>query len=242
MQVESNHVANLAVARKICTSCLEKDKCVKNCGDYIFETNDEFCEWLFGSDNKDSIAVAHNMKSYDGYFIMNYIMNNITPEDKMPKCILNGSKLLVIDFNGIKIIDSINFIPMALAKFPKTFGLSELKKGYFPHFFNIPKNQNYKGPYPPPEDYGAEFMSVEDNMTFIKWHTSKNDEIFDFKKELIDYCKSDVDILSKACLIFRDLFMKITKRDENDTGVDPFIQCLTMPAACHYVYRRNLIP
>jgi hypothetical protein len=57
---------------------------------------------------------------------------------------------------------------MALAKFPKTFGLSELKKGYFPHFFNIPKNQYYKGPYPPPEDYGAEFMSVEDNKTFIK--------------------------------------------------------------------------
>jgi hypothetical protein len=168
MQVESNRVANLAVARKICTSCLDKDKCVKNCGDYIFETNDEFCEWLFGSDKKDSIAIAHNMKSSDGYFIMNYIMNNITPEDKMPKCILNGSKLLVIDFNGIKIIDYINFIPMALAKFPKTFGLSELKKGYFPHFFNILKNQNYKSPYPPPEDNGAEFMSVEDNMTFIK--------------------------------------------------------------------------
>ena len=40
---------------------------------------------------------------------------------------------------GIKFIDSINFIPMALAKFPKTFGQDELCKGYFPHACSIKK-------------------------------------------------------------------------------------------------------
>ena len=43
----------------------------------------------------------------------------------------------------IRFIDSINFVASALASFPKTFGLKELKKGYFPHYFNKPCNQDY---------------------------------------------------------------------------------------------------
>jgi hypothetical protein len=31
---------------------------------------------------------------------------------------------------------------MPLSKFPKTFGLTELHEGYFPHHFNTPENQN----------------------------------------------------------------------------------------------------
>ena len=41
-----------------------------------------------------------------------------------------------IEFEKIKLIDSHNFIPMPLSKFPKTFGFTELHKGYFPHHFN----------------------------------------------------------------------------------------------------------
>ena len=48
----------------------------------------------------------------------------------------------------IRIIDSINFVASSLAAFPNTFGLKELKKGYFPHYFNTKCNQNYVGPMP----------------------------------------------------------------------------------------------
>ena len=48
----------------------------------------------------------------------------------------------------IKFIDSLNFVTTALAAFPKTFGLTELKKGYFPHYFNKECNQAYVGPIP----------------------------------------------------------------------------------------------
>jgi hypothetical protein len=37
---------------------------------------------------------------------------------------------------------------MGLSKIPKTLNLKELKKGFFPHLFNIPENQNYIGPMP----------------------------------------------------------------------------------------------
>ena len=41
----------------------------------------------------------------------------------------------------IKMIDSINFLPMALEKLPSMFGFTEIKKGYFPHLFNREENQ-----------------------------------------------------------------------------------------------------
>ena len=39
------------------------------------------------------------------------------------------------------------FLPMALSAFTDTFGLTELKKGFFPHFFHTPSNQHNCGFY-----------------------------------------------------------------------------------------------
>ena len=46
-------------------------------------------------------------------------------------------QLTIKDYN-IRLIDSLNFLQMALAKFPETFGLDESKysKGDFPFKFN----------------------------------------------------------------------------------------------------------
>lgn len=46
---------------------------------------------------------------------------------------------------NLTFLDSLNFIPMKLAKIPKVFGLEELSKGYFPHLFNTKENQTYVG-------------------------------------------------------------------------------------------------
>ena len=45
--------------------------------------------------------------------------------------------------------DSFCFLPFSLASFPKAFELVDLKKGFFPHLFNTPKNQSYVGLIPP---------------------------------------------------------------------------------------------
>jgi hypothetical protein len=205
MQVkESNHMPNLIIASRLCVDCIDNNNICEKvlCKTFVFNNNKEFEDWLFNTKNKFFIAIAHNMKSYDGFFLMDYIIKNLLPTDNPPEILLNGSKLLVIKFMSIKIIDSINFIPMALAKMPKTFGLVELKKGYFSHFFNTPDNQAYVGEYPSPCFYGAEYMSVNENETFLKWHAEQNFKIFDFQKELEEYCRSDVDILQKSCLKF----------------------------------------
>ena len=102
----------------------------------------------------------------------------------------------------MKVIDSLNFLPMKLSKLPEVFGLKELKKGWFPHFFNTRENQRYVGPYPDPKYYGCDVMGNEEREKCQSWLEYKENCVFDFKKEMLNYCRSDVDILRQACLKF----------------------------------------
>ena len=117
-------------------------------------TTVDFCKWLFTVDHQGCIVVAHNFQGYDGYFIQNYLNKNAVKYE----VILRGAKILsmTIPMFNIKFIDSLNFMPMPLAQFPKTFGMPELCKGYFPHLFNKEENQNYVGPIPPVDYYSLD--------------------------------------------------------------------------------------
>ena len=198
------------------------------------DTVKQFCEWLFTERHKGCIVVAHNFQGYDGYFIVEHLIQNAIHYD----IIYNGAKNLTLKVTSwdIKFIDSLNFIPMALAKFPKTFGQEELCKGYFPHFFNKDENQNYVGPIPCKNDYGVNFMKPEERDAFIAWHDEQvaNNYRFDFREEIIKYCRSDVDILRKCCLLYREML-----REESD--IDPFNKALTIASYCQEVYRTNFL-
>ena len=198
------------------------------------DTVKEFCEWLLTKEHQDCIVVAHNFQGYDGYFIAKYLIQNAIKYE----FILRGAKILsmTIPMFNIKFIDSLNFILMSLAKFPKTFGQDELCKGYFPHLFNKEENWNYVGPIPCQNDYGVNFMKPEERKAFIAWHKEQveSNYLFDFQKEIVKYCRSDVDIMRKCCLLFREML-----RDE--TGIDLFGKSLTIASYCHEVYRTNFL-
>ena len=51
---------------------------------------------------------------------------------------------------------------MPLKALPETFGLTQLKKGYFFHFLDRKENQNYIGPIPPLEDYDPDSMQTKE--------------------------------------------------------------------------------
>ena len=198
------------------------------------DTVKDFCEWLFTPEHKGCIVVAHNFQGYDGYFINEFLIANAIHYE----IIYRGAKSLSMNvplFN-IKFIDSINFIPMALAKFPKTFGQDELCKGYFPHMFNKDENQNYVGPIPCQNDYGVNFMKPGEREAFMAWHDEQvaNNYRYDFRQEIIKYCRSDVDILRKCCLLYREMFRK-------ETDIDPFNKALTIASYCQEVYRTNFL-
>ncbi|XP_035211932.1 probable DNA polymerase [Stegodyphus dumicola] len=134
----------------------------------------------------------------------------------------------------IRLIDSFNFLPLPLSKFPKTFGFEELTKGYFPHLFNIPENEFYRGPLPDAKYYSPDTMTVEGRREFLSWYKSRKEYFFDFREEIYKYCKSDVDILRRCCLSFREEFISATK-------IDPF-QYTTIASACMATYRSQYIP
>ena len=198
------------------------------------DTVKKFCEWLFTPEHKGCIVVAHNFQGYDGYFITKYLIDNAIHYD----IIYRGAKSLsmTVPMFNIKFIDSINFIPMSLAKFPKTFGQDELCKGYFPHMFNKEENQNYIGPIPCQNDYGVNFMKPGEREAFMAWHDEQvaNNYRYDFREEIMKYCRSDVDILRKCCLLYREMFRK-------ETDIDPFNKALTIASYCQEVYRTNFL-
>ena len=91
---------------------------------------------------------------------------------------------------SIRFIDSLNFLQMPLKSFTKTFGMNELKKGYFPHYFNKGCNKDYVGTIPSKKHYGYNQMKPDERFKFLKWYeerVSKN-FVFDFKKEILECC------------------------------------------------------
>ncbi|KAG8177809.1 hypothetical protein JTE90_021142 [Oedothorax gibbosus] len=172
------------------------------------------------------------MKGFDGQFILRWLLER----GHEPSVIPQGSKLMCVDFSplSIKLIDSFNFLPMALSQFPKTFGITELAKGYFPHLFNTAENQDYIGPLPDASYYSPDTMSVTARENFFAWYEERKKDPFDFQKEMLMYCRSDVDILRRCCLEFRKQFMDTAQ-------VDPF-RYITIAAACMACFRSQHIP
>ena len=146
---------------------------------------------------------------------------------------MTGSKFMSIGVPQckIRILDSINFSPMALEKFPDSFGLTEMTKGYFPHLFNTMENQNTSLPsLPDVKYYKPGGMTNNKRTKFMQW----------YEDEILKYCRSDVDILHKSCLTFRKMFMDVTCKDELQ-GIDPFGSCITIASACNLVFRRSFL-
>ena len=192
------------------------------------------------------------MKGYDGYFLLEYLIDQSIRPDKI---LYNGSKLMYFSVERdvhLKVIDSLNFLPMKLSQLPKAFGLEELKKGWFPHYFKKKENQNYMGPYPEARYYGHDFMSEKEREALLEWLSERENEVFDFKKEMEEYCRSDVDILRQACMKFRGLLMGATGEEKevvNDKGkkemkwvgaVDPF-DSVTIASVCMNVFRTKFL-
>ena len=60
-------------------------------------------------------------------------MDYATREGIKTNLVENGGKIMMLECpdHELKFLDSLNFITMPLKKFPKCFGVTELKKGVF---------------------------------------------------------------------------------------------------------------
>ena len=212
---EGKHVVNYCVVQYF------------NGPEHVFNTAGEFCKWIFKKHHKGFTVIAHYGKGYDFQFVQERLVAHSTK----PKIVLNGQKILQLevkqDYN-IRFIDSISFISMPLRDFHKTFGISELTKGHFPHKFNRDENQIYVGKYPDKKDYGYYNMTEEAREDFDVWYDTTSRKVFNFKDEMYLYCKSDVDILRRGCIKLRELFLQ-------KLNIDPF-QYMTIASAKWFKY------
>ena len=133
--------------------------------EFTFDTINDVCKFVFNGEHAGFTFIAHNAKSFDTQFILKFCIDNAIK----PFCIYKGTKIMfmAIEKYNIMFIDSINFVNGALETFPKTFGLTELKKGYFPHLFNIPTNQNYVGSIPAQHYYDPDHMNPGKRSKFL---------------------------------------------------------------------------
>ena len=177
------------------------------------------------------IIIFHNLKGFDGIFLLNSLYK---AGRRVTDQLTIGAKVLSFVSGALIFKDSLCFLPMPLASFPSTFNLTELKKGFFPHSFNIPEHQNYRGPIPALHYYDPKGMSPSKKAELEQWHADQvqRNVVFDFQKELEDYCKSDVDILQNGCEEF-------TKEFKRKAEFNPFEKCSTIASACNLYWRKR---
>ena len=140
---------------------------------------------------REILVVFHNLKGFDGMFILHELYQQ---QREVADQLTVGAKVLSFKSGPLKFIDSLSFLPMPLASFPSTFNLTELKKGFFPHLFNTPDNQQYVGRIPDLEFYDTDGIMAKKKEELTRWH---DDQVrcnvsFHFHQEMIDCCKSDV--------------------------------------------------
>ncbi len=222
---EGTHVCNLIVAQ----DNLSGDEHVFDGANPI----EEFCLWALTPANRDTCFIAHNMKRYDGYFVVKWVLENC---DLHLNLIANGGQIFLIEVRDLRIrfVDSMNFLSTGLVKLPAMFGLdtSGLRKGFFPHAFNRPENAHYRGAMPALHFYEPEMMNEKRRSEFSAWYQERIDSGYEFRfrSELLAYCRDDVLILRKCCELFRELYFQ-------ETTVDPF-RCVTIASACNLVFRK----
>ncbi|XP_054279219.1 uncharacterized protein LOC128997605 [Macrosteles quadrilineatus] len=233
------HQVNLCVSQQFCYQCIEAKFCmacknrtrvfksepVTQFMDYVMQVRKTF---------KDVCVIAHNGQGFDFQFLLKYVLEDTK---FTPKLVMRGTKVILMEIDNVRFVDSLSYFPMPLAALPKAFDLPpEKKKGYFPHLFNTLENQNYVGPMPAKEFYCPESMFEKSHKDFENWYNDQvaNHVTFDFKKEILEYCISDVDILAQACLKFRSIFLE-------ECNVDPFLEAVTIASACNLAFRRNFL-
>ena len=231
MQDTGIHVANL-----VCAETNEDDTSYVFSGATCIEQFLAWLQTLIQTDDveylRQVIAIAHNFQGYDSYFILEELYKQCV----CPKQVVNGAKILSMSLDHIKFIDSMAFLQMSLASFTKAFGLQELKKGFFPHFFNRAEFQQYVGPMPARDYYDPKSMKPDRKQQFETWYLSKLDEqaTFHLQQELIAYCQSDVQLLKQGC-------MKFQQEIQTLTNFNPMEQCITIASACNRFFRTNCI-
>ncbi len=187
---------------------------------YVFERNNdsivsEFVDFML-KQPKNSVWVAHNGGRFDRIFLLRELLVN----KKVPETIMNGNKIMCISIPecNLKVVDSYMFLGMKLSKFPEALGVEDLTKGYHPYRFS---DLNYVGPMISLDYFDVPVEKPEKDL-FDLWYSEQCKKPYIFPDAMYYYCRMDVDILRRECVIFAHLIKEITSvfhRTNSSSGI-----------------------
>ena len=203
----------------------------EDCSLQFLQELDELADVQDSDREREIIIVFHNFKGFDSVFIVNELYRQ---QREVVEQLTVGAKVLSFRSGALKFIDSLSFLPMPLASFTSTFNLTEMKKGFFPHLFNTPDNQNYEGRIPDIEFYDPDGMMPNKKEELLHWHADQvhRNVTFNLKQEMIAYCRSDVALLKAGCEAFQQEF-------EKQAGFNPMEKSITIASACNLYWRTH---
>ena len=83
--------------------------------------------------------------------------------------------------------------------------------------------------------YSPDDMTSSARAAFYAWYEKQQGKTFNFQKEFLSYCISDVDILQRCCAQFRQTIHALVK-------VEPFQEAITFASTANLAYRRGFMP
>lgn len=203
----------------------------------VFYNIHDWVAYMLQPEHKGKTFIFHNGRGFDFHPILNELMvigKSVKPTMAGRKVIFMNvpDKIIYSAKTGRRFIDSVNFLPMPLKAFSKTFNL-EVIKGHYPHFFNTEENKTYVGVLPEKSFYGYDTMNNKDKKEFDDWYVEEIKRVgdtWDNKQELLRYCQKDVELLKEGCMKFRALVM------QHLNGHDPF-QSQTLSSSSMAIFR-----
>lgn len=211
------------------------DNCVTELLEYVLRYNKSNC-YLF----------AHNGAGFDAKFLLEAVIKTNLKFNP----IMRGSSILQLSVrtsqgqagNNVTFLDSMLHLPGSLASLLSGFfddndPVMALSKDHFPHLFNTVENQNYVGRIPDLKYFSPETIKLgEGSKKFEKviqlkeWHAAQSG-VWDFQKELVKYCDSDVRGLAALLKVYMEICIP--------KGGVPLLS-VTMPSFVHYLMLKDI--
>ena len=193
------------LARKLEYGCCEIDPW------YFFEGKDT--DILFGNffleianQNVKSKWFAHNGSRFNSLFLLRFL---VCEKNVIPDVVMNGLKVLKINYKNADVLDSMLLCPSSLKKVVEMLDLGKnVKKGFYPYNFT---DLTYEGQIPDKKFFSVEKMNEKELNEFDHWYEEKRKSKYILKNEVKEYCMNDVDILCKSLIKFHEIILKHTK-------------------------------
>ncbi|XP_039313511.1 uncharacterized protein LOC120359579 [Solenopsis invicta] len=205
------HVPTLCVAQQICATCVAIDNMSVRC---------RWCgtrEFIFNIDPVKQFIdfVTRPRKHFKNIICIVHNAKAFNAQFIL-KYLVKKSPIREkprITLNGTKII----VMTVGHTKFIDSVNYMPMRLSELPKAFGLKDTAN-KGTFP-------HLFNTVENQTYVGLLP---------EQEIIRYCRNDIDILRRACVVFQKIFLE-------RGGVCPFEECTTITSTCMKVFRKNFL-